>query len=390
MKNQLFLSLALSLFIIPLNFAQVPGWVADPAHVSFKYFDGMYEQEWSHWITGSIEFWSNNAYDAGSQLNPQFLKIYDPDQLAGLDIESLVFQKSYGGPFEELVRLDYNGLNFVNTGSWPAADLFISGAGGQLDLFSGGSNNYIVRLGSTVTNSGQGNLRLYGPNGSHRQYHAVTGDNMGYSYWYGANGNKNVYAGAFTGTLDLGVVQIYDGADVAQAGMRINAFGQGEVWGDLKTFRSDYPGREDTEIVYASLEGPEAGAYERGTSRLENGEIFVSLSDHYKVIANTNTMTVILTPHEWDTYGLAVTEKTPEGFKVKELKGGKGSFNFDWEVKCVRNGFEDFPVLRETITENISRIPLEEKEEPYQKRNTQRHEFVNKLHSAHEGCVLKK
>ena len=44
---------------------------------------------------------------------------------------------------------------------------------------------------------------------------------------------------------------------------------------------------------------------------------------------------------------LAVIEKSDNGFKVKELKGGEGNFEFDWEVKCIRKGYENFEVIRD-------------------------------------------
>jgi hypothetical protein len=107
-----------------------------------------------------------------------------------------------------------------------------------------------------------------------------------------------------------------------------------------------HPERNDTDIWYASLEGPEAAAYERGVATLVNGEAFVPFSDHYRVVANAETMTVIVTPHSIDTYGLAVVSKTDNGFVVKELKGEKGNFSFDWEAKCVRKGWESWEVER--------------------------------------------
>jgi len=64
-------------------------------------------------------------------------------------------------------------------------------------------------------------------------------------------------------------------------------------------------------------------------------------------------VTVLLTPHSSDTYGLAVVEKNKYGFKVKELKNGKGNFSFDWEVKAIRNGYENYQVIREN-TKNMS------------------------------------
>ena len=44
-----------------------------------------------------------------------------------------------------------------------------------------------------------------------------------------------------------------------------------------------------------------------------------------------------------------MVEKTETGFRVKELKNGKGNFAFDWEVKCVRKGNEDFKIFRDKI-----------------------------------------
>jgi hypothetical protein len=58
-------------------------------------------------------------------------------------------------------------------------------------------------------------------------------------------------------------------------------------------------------------------------------------------------MTVILTPLSAESEGLAVVEKTAHGFKIKELRHGNGEYAFDWEVKCVRKGFEDYRVYRD-------------------------------------------
>jgi hypothetical protein len=86
--------------------------------------------------------------------------------------------------------------------------------------------------------------------------------------------------------------------------------------------------------------------YERGTATLKNGETFITFSEYFELAVNPTTMTVSLTPQYWDTFGLAVVEKTPKGIRVKELKGGKGNFTFDWEVKGLRKGFEDFQVIK--------------------------------------------
>ena len=57
-------------------------------------------------------------------------------------------------------------------------------------------------------------------------------------------------------------------------------------------------------------------------------------------------MTVSITPLSADSEGIAVVEKTNSGFKVKELRRGTGNYQFDWEVKCIRKGYEDYKVIR--------------------------------------------
>ncbi len=138
-------------------------------------------------------------------------------------------------------------------------------------------------------------------------------------------------------------VQYYNN-DVA--GVYADQSGFGILWGDIKSFRMKYPGRANQEIWYASIEGPEAAAYTRGNAKLINGEAFVEFPEHYQVVANPETMTVIVTPLSADSKGMAVIEKTGKGIKVKELAGGTGNYSFDWEVKCVRSGHENFRVIR--------------------------------------------
>lgn len=122
-----------------------------------------------------------------------------------------------------------------------------------------------------------------------------------------------------------------------------------------KSFRVPYPGKPNKEIWYACVEGPEAAAYERGTGILENGEVFVQFSNHFKEIINAETTTVILTPLDASSKGLAVIEKTDNGFKVKELGGGTGTYQFDWEIKGVRKGHENFQVVREAGAASLER-----------------------------------
>ena len=160
----------------------------------------------------------------------------------------------------------------------------------------------------------------------------------------GDNGNANVRIN-HDGNLNEGRMDVCDGNGIPQAGL-FTSNGQGHIFADVKNFRVDHPKNDKKEIWYASLEGPEAAAYVRGTATLVDGQGFVEFPEYYSLIANPSEMTIQLTPLFWDTYGLAVIRKTEKGFEVKELKGGKGTFEFDWEVKCVRKGHENFQVIR--------------------------------------------
>lgn len=148
---------------------------------------------------------------------------------------------------------------------------------------------------------------------------------------------------------NLGFVGVYNAnvpGNVVEAGMLVNASGQGVLFADQKNFKMDYPGRPDKQIWYGSLEGPELAAYIRGTGKLINGKASIEFTDHYQKVANTGTMTVILTPLSGKSKGLAVVSKKSTGFEVEELLEGSGTYDFDWEVKCVRQGYEQFEVVR--------------------------------------------
>ncbi len=122
--------------------------------------------------------------------------------------------------------------------------------------------------------------------------------------------------------------------------------GESFVSASYKAFREPNPDDPETDIVYACIEGPEAGAYVRGTARLEDGEASVFLPRHFVNSCVSEGMTVQVTPRSADSKGLAVVERSLEGFRAVELMQGAGDYEFDWEVKAVRKGFQDFQVIR--------------------------------------------
>lgn len=136
-----------------------------------------------------------------------------------------------------------------------------------------------------------------------------------------------------------------------RAGIVVDGGGKGIVFGDLKNFRVENPMDPQTEIWYASLEGPEAAAYCRGRAMLRDGACVVPLPEHFRSVANLNDLTVQLTPSSPSSLGLACVERGPDGFVVRELNNGRGTYTFDWHVVATRAGYEDYQVVRKRMQE---------------------------------------
>lgn len=220
---------------------------------------------------------------------------------------------------------------------------------GRFVLFgpNGSRNAEISSLfGSELPN--HGSLVLFGENGSpgaQRLELYVDANGVGNIKTYGSNGTLNFSVGSSSDNPNHGELKIYDETGEERAGIRHGAEGF-ELFADQKCFRMNYPGQPDKEIWYSALEGPEAGAYLRGTETLAHGEAVVTFPDHFEKTINHETMTVYLSPLSVESLGLAVIQKLPNGFVVKELNQGTGDYSFDWEVKAVRKGFENFEVVR--------------------------------------------
>jgi hypothetical protein len=162
----------------------------------------------------------------------------------------------------------------------------------------------------------------------------------------GLSGNINAAMAPLGQNSDHGVVAVFDAAQNEKAFMLVHTDGRGFVVADVKSFRVPNPGQPGTDIVYAGIEGPEAAAYARGTARLRNGEAVVDLPEHFAHIASERGLTVQLTASSAQSRGLAAEKKSPKRLVVRELRGGKGNYEFDWEVKSIRKGYEDYRVIR--------------------------------------------
>lgn len=207
----------------------------------------------------------------------------------------------------------------------------------------GGSQNH--RMTWLAGHPDNGFLSIYNNASEALLYGYVHNENFGTLFAKGPS-SFNVGIGSLISNRNHGFVGVYDGSGTDQAGMYVNSSGQGIIYGDVKNFRTQSPTNPNEEIWYASLEGPEAGAYVRGTATLRNGSATVSFPEHFQSIASAEGMTVQLTPRDASSEGMAVVSRSAEGFEVRELRSGKGNYEFDWEVKAVRKGFEDYQVVR--------------------------------------------
>lgn len=242
------------------------------------------------------------------------------------------------------------------------------GAGRIATYGPNGLRNIELSIQSDASTNGQnrGALRVSDAAGLQKGYFGVSGNDLGYVDLRGANGNLNVLiannSASTQNAFEYGLVSVHDDAGGTQASMEVYylppslpnvPFGpRGRVTADVKNFVMDHPTRPNKEIVYSCIEGPEVAAYERGTGQLVNGEALITFSETFEIVANPQTMTVILTPRSPDAKGLAAFAYTPTGFKVKELFQGTGNYAFDWEVKAVRKGWETFPVIWDKKEEN--------------------------------------
>jgi hypothetical protein len=116
-----------------------------------------------------------------------------------------------------------------------------------------------------------------------------------------------------------------------------------------KQFVQDHPLDPTKEIVYVTLEGPEAAIFLRGTAQLVNGEAVLLLPEYFSLISSEEgLLTVYLTPiGEW--LQLYVVEKSTKRIIVREAQGKSGQF--DYIVYAVRKGYEHHQVIQEKAPE---------------------------------------
>jgi hypothetical protein len=242
-------------------------------------------------------------------------------------------------------------LGVCNSGAFvqshDSSDLLINPVGNNVGVGTSNAQHALDVLDPLVSQVAAFRIASEGP-GNTRVLVGTDIEYAGKMETFGPNGNINCAIGSYTdgGAGNHGWMSVNDAAGSMQAGMYVDASGNGIVFGDTKSFRCANPKDDQTEIWYACLEGPEAAAYVRGTAMLADGNAVVPLPEHFQAVASEQSITVQLTPLSADSLGLAVVQKRVDSFAVKELHRGTGSYEFDYMVTAVRKGHEDFRVIR--------------------------------------------
>jgi hypothetical protein len=285
--------------------------------------------------------------------------------------KGILFAQPMNGGAGELNLLDANGDQLASMSA-----LGTAGQNGQITLFDDGGLGR-AQLLSSANAGGAGQLTLLHANGNtgmllgdafndntQNAAQFVMLDSTGatklftgtaqspaggfaFANYINASNNRGVYIGTSNANNNEGAVALYDSSGAYHGGLIFNNSNQLQTVADVKNFRMQHPTQSDKAIWYASLEGPEAAAYDRGTAQLQNGTAVIELPDHFQHVASQQNLTVHLTPLSAQSQGLAAVEKGTDRIVVRELRNGQGNYKFDWEVKAVRKGFQDYQVVRE-------------------------------------------
>jgi hypothetical protein len=116
----------------------------------------------------------------------------------------------------------------------------------------------------------------------------------------------------------------------------------------VKHFVEPHPTDPTKEIRYASLEGPEAGTYFRGTGRIVNGFATIEVPDHFRMVTSEEGLTVVATP----LGGSASLWVVRQGLDRIVIQGSN-DVAFHYMVNGIRKAFADY----QPISENKDFVP---------------------------------
>jgi hypothetical protein len=237
-----------------------------------------------------------------------------------------------------------NGTVKVQNNSWPNESAWYSTNFMEIDY----KNRQ--KVVASASDDSLGNMGTYGLYGSSCRFTRLSNyPNNPYIGLDNATSVSNVpKIGILIDQAGKGAVQINENG-FRKAGFYYDTNTGWTAYASVKSFREQHPTQPDKEIWYACIEGREAAIYVRGTAKLENGRATITFPEDFNLMALAEGMTAMTTPNSMNSKGLAVFNKTTTGFEVGELSGGTGNYSFDWEVKAVRKGYENFKIVRDKM-----------------------------------------
>jgi hypothetical protein len=133
------------------------------------------------------------------------------------------------------------------------------------------------------------------------------------------------------------------------AACTIDTNGHENCPGNFSTTASVNSGKR--QVALYSVESPQNWFEDFGSGQLAGGTASVTLEGTFAQTVNASSeYHVFLTP-EGDCRGLYVSKKTPAGFEVRELGGGRSNVAFDYRIVAMRRGFEG--IRMEDMTERL-------------------------------------
>lgn len=287
--------------------------------------------------------------------------------------------KNSAGQTRAFLRVTDSGrgkLSLDGSDNMERVDLYVDGVnqGGVRIRGTSGADAGVMFVGDSTD---AGVLRLMRDGGGTRAEISVDGDGRGRVVLDGAGGQQRVRLfvdGNDQGSLilrDSGGERAALGIDDSLGGGVLtlrDASGNVTVTLDGSTgviaksgvngFLIDHPANPSQQIFYASVEGPEAGMYIRGSGQLADGVAEIELPGHFEAVARKETVTVQVTPTSRETGGLVVTKKSTGSFVVEELGDSYGKATFDWLVMAERGDIEPIQVVRGPFALKLDRFVL--------------------------------
>jgi hypothetical protein len=256
-----------------------------------------------------------------------------------------VYIENAGGDGVNVDGAGDDGVSVLNPGSY---GVWVHGSGGSgLRVEeAGGSGLYVdspTYNGVHVLSAGTNGVRIESPTEDGLHVSDAVGD--GVEVATAANGLRATDITYYGVDAEGGA----GGAYLRDSGSGIYAYVASGIYGIIsngtKSFVQPNPTDPDQAIIYAALEGGEAGTYYRGSAQLVDGTAIIELPEHFSLATEEEGLTVQVTPRA-DCNGLYVAEVTTRRIVVKELRGGRSNARFDFFINGVRLGYQDFPVLK--------------------------------------------